>query len=209
MLWNYLQSKYVPDEPIILSEINIPSLSPSSLRRSIKRLTDTGKLNRYDDGVYFIPKYSVLKSGSQLSREKVIERKYLLNENGRFGYISGCVFANKMGLTTQVPMVREIVTNKATTQRRETELTGAKLIIRKPKAYVTDENYAVLQFLDLIKDIDIYSELTGKKLTECLLTYAEKAGITMNDADKYIGLYPDKLYRNLYETGVFYGLFTL
>ena len=121
-------------------------------------------------GIYFIPKKSVFKSGSQLSLNDVIQCKYLQDETGLCGYISGVDFANQLGLTTQVPMKKEIVTNKATKDYREVMVGNAKVILRKPKVVVNEENYKVLQFLDLMKDIDLVSELTGIALKEKLLS---------------------------------------
>ena len=65
-----------------------------------------------------------------------------------------------------------------------------------------EENYKVLQFLDLIKDIDLVSELTGIALKEKLLSYMRKAMITFEMIKQYIKYFPDKIFKNLYETGL-------
>ena len=39
---------------------------------------------------------------------------YLRDKDERCGYVSGLMFFNQMGLTTQVPMMYEVVSNKAT-----------------------------------------------------------------------------------------------
>lgn len=59
-----------------------------------------------------------------------------------------------MGLTTQIPMQYEIVSNKATNEYRETSLAKSRIIIRKPKVPVTEKNYMALQFLDMLKNLD-------------------------------------------------------
>ena len=74
-------------------------------------MTDIGKIKRYDTGIYFIPKKTMFKSGSQLSMRRVIEEKYLKEDSKRCGYISGITFANQLGITTQVAMVLLPVTN--------------------------------------------------------------------------------------------------
>ena len=86
----------------------------------------------------------------------LIEYKYLLSDNKRCGYISGLMFFNQLGLSTQLPMVYEVVSNKATKDRRETTLGGSKVVVRRPKVTVNDGNYKILQFLDLLRDIDMY-----------------------------------------------------
>ena len=129
-------------------------MSRANLRQQIKKLTDAGKVKRFDNGVYFLPKKTIFKSGSQLSPEKVLECKYLRDKDKRCGYVSGLMFFNQMGLTTQVPMLYEVVSNKATNEYRETSLAKSRVIVRKPKVPVTESNYKVLQFLDLLKDVD-------------------------------------------------------
>lgn len=49
----------------------------------------------------------------------------------------------------------------------------------------TIENVRILQFLDLIKDVDVYSEEEG---------------------DENLSYYPEKICKNMYETGVLAGV---
>lgn len=130
--------------------------------------------------------------------------KYLLSDNKRCGYISGLMFFNQLGLSTQLPMAYEVVSNKATRNRRETMLGSARVVVRSPKVIVTEDNYKTLQFLDLIRDIDMYSEVTGDSLKEKLYRYMEKAGLTVSEMKPCFSYYPDKLYKNLVETGVIF-----
>ena len=116
MLYDYLKETYGENEPIFVSDIRYNNSSTNYIQQQIKRLTDSGKLKRYDTGIYFIPGQSIFKSGPQLSRDKVIEQKYLRADGARCGYISGALFANQLGLSTQVPLVCEVVTNKATSE---------------------------------------------------------------------------------------------
>ena len=164
-LYEYLLKNYKLNEPIFLADLQIEGMSRANLRQQIKKLTDAGKVKRFDNGVYFLPKKTIFKSGSQLSPEKVLECKYLRDKDKRCGYVSGLMFFNQMGLTTQVPMLYEVVSNKATNEYRETSLAKSRVIVRKPKVPVTESNYKVLQFLDLLKDVDVYSEITGKPLS--------------------------------------------
>lgn len=150
-------------------------------------------------------KKTIFKSGSQLPPEKVLECKYLRDKDKRCGYVSGLMFFNQMGLTTQVPMLYEVVSNKATNEYRETSLAKSRVIVRKPKVPVTESNYKVLQFLDLLKDVDVYSEVTGKPLQERLYQYMSDASLSLSEMEPYFSYYPDKLYKNLVETRVIYN----
>lgn len=206
MLYDYLIETYGENEPIFIAEIEYANMSEGRIRQQIMKLTESGMIKRYDTGIYFIPKKSIFKSGTQLSMSRVIEKKYLKDNDKRCGYISGVGFANQLGLTTQVAMICEVVTNKATKDYRETTLAKSRIIIRKPRVIVDEENYQVLQFLDLMKDIDFYAEITGDELQRCLVAYMKRCAIMFSDLEPYLQYYPDKIYKNLYKTRLLYGI---
>ena len=207
-VYTYLTENYELNEPIFLSEIQIEEVKSSSVRPQIKKLVEDGRLNRYDTGIYFLPKPSKLPFGTMLRIRDVIEKKYLMENGKRCGYMSGLMFANQMGLTTQVSMVYEIYTNKATTDYRETRVGNNRLIVRKPYVTISDENVAVLQFLDLLKEVTDISELTGEELTKRLIKYMKKIGLTFDDLKQYLPYYPDRIYRNMFEAGLLNGVVT-
>lgn len=203
-LYEYLLDNYKENEPIFLVDLQVDGMTRTNVRQQIKKLTDTGKVKRFDNGIYFLPKKTIFKSGSQLAPEKVLECKYLRGKDERCGYVSGLIFFNQMGLTTQVPMMYEVVSNKATSDYRETSLAKSRVIVRKPKVPVTEKNYKALQFLDMLKDVDVYSEVTGKPLQDRLYRYMDDANLSISEIEPYFAYYPDKLYKNLVETRVIY-----
>lgn len=204
-LYEYLLDNYKENEPIFLADLQVDGMTRTNVRQQIKKLTDTGKVKRFDNGIYFLPKKTIFKSGSQLAPEKVLECKYLRDKDERCGYVSGLMFFNQMGLTTQVPMMYEVVSNKATNDYREISLAKSRVIVRKPKVPVTEKNYKALQFLDMLKDVDVYSELTGKPLQDRLYRYMDDANLSISEMEPYFAYYPDKLYKNLVETRVIYN----
>ena len=204
-LYEYLLDNYKENEPIFLADLQVDGMTRTNVRQQIKKLTDTGKVKRFDNGIYFLPKKTIFKSGSQLAPEKVLECKYLRDKDERCGYVSGLMFFNQMGLTTQVPMLYEVVSNKATNDYRETSLAKSRVIVRKPKVPVTEKNYKALQFLDMLKDVDVYSEVTGKPLQDRLYRYMDDANLSISEMEPYFAYYPDKLYKNLVETRVIYN----
>lgn len=206
MLYEYLLENFGENTPILVSDIQIDGLSDNALRQQIKKLTDSGELKRFDTGVYFIPKDFGFQSASTISSAQVIEKKYLKGADGVCGYLSGLKFANQIGVTSQVPFVYEIVSNKASRDYREIVVGKSRVVLRKPRVTVSDENYRVLQFLDLMKDVDLIAEYTGESLTNRLLVYMEACNILFSDLKQYLPLYPDKVYRNLYETGLLHGI---
>ena len=206
MLYEYLKETYGENEPIFISEIQYEGMSMNSIRQQVKKLTDAGRLKRYDTGIYFIPKKSVFKSGSQLSRDKVIEQIYLKEDGQRCGYISGGIFANQMGLTSQVPASCEVVTNKATNDYREVRLASSLIILRKPRVKVTEDNFRQMQLLDLIKDIDFYAERGKDEQLARITAYMKAYEIRFSQLEEYLPYYPDKIYKNMYEMRLLNGV---
>lgn len=204
-LYQYLKENYEENDPIILAELKIKDMTGNNIRQQLKKLTDDGMIKRFDKGIYYLPRKSIFQSGSLPSIEKVLEYKYLRDKNQLCGYVSGQLFFNQIGLSTQVPMQYEIVSNKATSEYRETTLAQSRVIVRSPKVPVTEQNYTILQFLDLMKDVDLYSEISGKELQERLFKYLRTINLKISDLEPYFTYYPDKLYRNLIETKVIYN----
>lgn len=207
-VYSYLQGKYSQNEPIFLSEINIPDIKPVSLRQQLKKLTEDGRLKRFDTGIYYLPKKSVFRFGSMLSPDDVIRKKYLIEGDSLCGYLSGMMFANQLGLTTQVPMAYEVYTNKATTDYRDTMVGSLRVVVRRPYVEVNDDNVSALQFLDLIKEISDIAELDGMELTERLTGYMKTKGLSFDKLQQYFPYYPDRIYRNMYEVGLLNGVAT-
>ena len=207
-VYSYLLKNYGQNEPFFLSELKIPGVKPVSLRQQLKKLTEDGRLKRFDTGIYYLPKKSMFRFGSMLSPDEVIRKKYLIDSGSRCGYLSGMMFANQLGLTTQVPMAYEVYTNKATTDYRDTTLGSLRVIIRRPYVEVNDGNASALQFLDLIKEVRDISELDGVDLRERLTNYMKANGLGFDTLQQYFPYYPDRIYKNMYEVGLLNGVAT-
>ena len=205
MLYGYLIENFKPYEPIFTADIDIDMVG-NSLRPKLKELCDSGKLCRYEAGVYYLPGKMKLKGLTPISASAVARSRYV-NRRGKVrGYYSGYTFANQIGLSLQVPYVQEIVTNEASAKVREIDIKGQKFIIRKPKAEVTEENVYTLQFLDFLSDIDKYLDGSSENILDKLEKLIRDEKITKELIDTYISLYPTKVYKNLYETGVVYAI---
>ena len=103
----------------------------NAIRQQILNLTNKNLLIRYDTGIYFIPGNSLFKNSKTLKKNKIIEKKYISTNDEIVGYFSGLNFANRIGITTQVPNLYEIVSNKATCDYRELKICSTKIILRK------------------------------------------------------------------------------
>ena len=195
-VYRYIENNYQLNEPIFLSELNIPGMKAVSVRQQLKKLTESGRLKRFDTGIYYIPKKSMFRSGSTLSVDEVIRRKYLTDGENCCGYVGGILFANQLGMTTQVPRAYEIYTNKATTEYRETKLANLRVILRKPYCAIDEKNAVMLQFLDLLKEIVDISEVDGEELTNRLISYMKKKSIGFENMRQFLPYYPERIYKN-------------
>lgn len=205
-VYRYIENNYQLNEPIFLSELNIPGMKAVSVRQQLKKLTESGRLKRFDTGIYYIPKKSMFRSGSTLSVDEVIRRKYLTDGENCCGYVGGILFANQLGMTTQVPRAYEIYTNKATTEYRETKLANLRVILRKPYCAIDEKNAVMLQFLDLLKEIVDILEVDGEELTNRLISYMKKKSIGFENMRQFLLYYPERIYKNMYEVGLLNGV---
>lgn len=120
------------------------------------------------------------------------------------GLFPALCLANRKGLSAQVPLTEEITSNFAPAQVRELTIKNRKYILRRPVVEVTDENVAVLQFLDCLKDLEKCAEEEPEVCGRILTGYARKHALTKSAVDRFLASYPLKIYKAIYETGVEY-----
>ena len=188
MVIDYITENYKNGDPIFLEEL--PGKSRDYLRQEMKKL------------IYYLPYITILGTKGRISVDKYIDKKYL-NANGEVsGYITGLQLANMYGFTTQNPSCYEICSNEATTKQRKQDFDGNTIIVYKPVATVTERNRSALQFLDLMTNIDKYSEITGTELIKKLKKFVKITELDFNVVKEYLPFYPDRVYRNIYEGGL-------
>ena len=106
-LYEMLLDEYGYGNPFLFEEIKFNNYSLPWIKKELNKLTNDNRIVRYERGIYYIPEKTIL-GNSSLNPQKIIEKKYLSNYSG---YYSGLSFANKIGITTQMPNVIEIYTN--------------------------------------------------------------------------------------------------
>ncbi len=204
MLEKFLLEKFGYNKPIFLNELNIQNMSENAVRQAIKRLVSCGFLKRYDTGIYYIPKSSEIFGTSYLDPYTVIIRKYVKNDNTTYGYITGASFANQLGLTTQMPAILEIVTNKEATNGRTVTIGGQSVRIKCPALTITDSNVSILQFLDIISQANKYSELSKTDMIKRLKSYLKKCQFTQKQLSDVASTLTGNAAKNLIEWGMIY-----
>ena len=200
ILIDYLLKKYGTNKPILTEELSIPEISYANLRKQLSRYNSQGILEKYSQGVYYIPKETIL-GRSTLSIDDVINRKYITNDNDIYGFYSGLSFYNKLGISTQVPYVYEIVTNKEKSRVRETTLKNQNIILRKPYVKINKNNYLENQFLDFINNANS-NDLSDN--IDLLKKYIKDNSLNKNVILDLITYYPSKTSKKLIESRLLY-----
>ena len=204
MLYDYIITNYQKDEPIFLAEL--PGKSSESVRQEMKKLTDEGKLERLYNGVYYIAYRTILGTKGKVSIDKFIQKKFLEANGEVSGYITGIQLANMYGFTTQNPSCYEVCSNEASTKQRKLDIEGRQIIVYKPVVNISKENKGSLQFLDLMSTIDKYSEIKGDEFTAKIKAFIAMVDVDFEQVKKYLSLFPDKVYRNIYQGGLMHEL---
>jgi hypothetical protein len=198
MLFEYIKENYKPGEPIFLQDIKIEGMSDASIRQRMKKLTETGEIIRYEQGIYYIPGMSRLKGGVTLAPDTVARYKYISRMGRIMGYYAGYTLANKMGISVQVPFKEEITSNNIAAIVREVSIGNRVYIVRRAPVEVNEGNHLVLQLLELLKDIDEYSD-DERNARQQMTDYIRRFQITRDAVDRYIGFFPLKVYKSIYE----------
>ena len=135
---------------------------------------------------------------------KVIMRKYIKNSDETYGYFSGAAFANQLGLTSQMPAVLEIVSNRETTKGRILTVGPQKLRLKCSTIPITDENAGLLQFLNAISQAEKYSELTDEETGRVLRKYARQQNYSRKLLSLALPALTGNTAKKLIEWGIIY-----
>lgn len=199
MLYEYLQENYKEAEPIFFSDIEVCQITRSAVNQQLKKLCSEGKLKKYENGVYYMPKRSRLKSAVGINADMVARYKYVSRKGRIDGFYSGHTFANQIGISTQVPAKVEIVSNHMSSRVREVPIGPRIFIVRKPVVPVNEKNVYVLQLLDLLKNLDVYLDDDYDEARKKISQFVQIHNITRKDIDLYIRKFPVAVFKYYYE----------
>ena len=156
MLYDYILENYKEAEPIFFSDLERDDISKSALNQQLKTMCKNGFLKKYDTGIYYRSKKSLLKSSIGPNADMVARYRFISKGKNVDGFYAGNCFANQLGISTQVPRVVEIVSNNTNSSDREVRIGNIRFYVRRPIVHITKENVFVLQMLELIKNLDAY-----------------------------------------------------
>ena len=113
-------------------------------------------------------------------------------------------FLNMLGLSAQVPNRIEIYTNNEPSRVREVSVGSQKVLLRRARAGITDDNAATMSFLELMTYTDAgFFDSNKKKIVSAFI---DKNRITRKSISDYSPYFPDKAMRTLVESEVIYDV---
>lgn len=204
IILEYIKNNYDNKTPIFVNDIykEFTEISEGTIRSLFKRFSDAGVLEKVDNGVYALPNKESVLGKATVYVSNVIENKYIRNEKGqRMGYISGINFSNQIGLTSQTASVNTIYSNNVSNKKRMTTLKNSRLIINAPRVEVTDQNYKLLQILDLLNDFEKYSEQDLKTASNKILAFLREIKLKNEEVELIVSNYPLEAQVKFYKIG--------
>ena len=190
-LYSALISKYKPGEPILLKDLKYEKTSNDVIRQQLKKLTDKGNINRFDEGVYYF--------GDDILIDHVIESKYIKKNDEIYGYYSGRNLAIDLGIIDEEPK-REIITNKFKPIVRDLKIGNEVVTVRHSELKIDSKNCHILRLLDMLKRVSFEESDNDTKMK--LKKYIDKHYIKKSDIDQYIKYFPKQTYKNIYILGI-------
>ena len=185
--------RYPEDEPIFIEDIKkyvIQQCENTNKQESVlkninvilNRLKNEGIIKAEYKGVYYKPIITMFGEMG-LDQRKLMQLKYLKDREGNIkGYIVGAKLFNKLGLTTLVPNVTDIVTNECKYHRQYDKRLRAYII--KPKIEITNENYRYLQFIDILDNKDNIP-IDAQNADEIIYSIIEECNLDFEKIIKY------------------------
>ncbi len=185
--------QYPEDEPIFIEDIKMHIIQKcedetkqenvlKNINVILNRLKNEGIIKAEYKGVYYKPIITMFGEMG-LDKKKLMQLKYLEDREGNIkGYIVGAKLFNKLGLTTLVPNVTDIVTNECKYHKQYDKKLRA--YITKPKIEITNENYRYLQFIDILVNKDNIN-IEAQNENEILYSIIEECDLKFEKIIKY------------------------
>lgn len=175
--------------PFTYADMGIMPEDYSAATKAIERLIKKGSISRASTGVFYKPKKTAF--GNLKPREEELLRPYLFENNKRVAYITGTALYNKLGITTQVP--KNI---KVASRDRRIITTVGNIQVKAVKSYVdvTDDNYYLMELLDVLKDFKTIPDTDKSQTITFLLNKIKTfAGKEKNQFIKIAIKYPPRV----------------
>lgn len=198
-----LKNKFRENEPIFIKEIleEFNDYSRARVFQIIKNFEEQKELIRFDTGIYYIPKKTRFGL-SNISVEQVIRKKYISYKNDVYGIYGGITLKTNYLLSYQVPVTLEIITNKETMWSREIKIKNRKIIIKKSRTEINNNNVFAYTILELFSDIDMTKYKEDESVQREIKEYIKENAIKGTDILNLSTHFPSKSLKNIIKGGL-------
>ena len=203
-IYDFMKEKSQFYEPFLLKNLyrQFPDVKDGTIREMMRRLVGERKVIKIKNGLYFLPNPERVLQSYAFNLMNIIDSVYLKNQDNEFiGYRSGINFANLLGLTSQTASVEVIYSNNVSTRKREIKIQNNRLMINAPRVKITNQNYKLLQLLDLLTDFEKVSEYELDQVQSKLLAYIKAIQISSIELNRIVEAYPLAAQVKFYKLG--------
>lgn len=186
---------FQPEEPILIEDISnmFPERSRYWVDNTLKAMIASGQMKRFSTGVYYIPERGSLLNDC-ISAERVIEKKYIKDDDDVYGYFSGPSLLYAMNIIDRKPDRITIVSNKEKSRGRMVMVGNQRLYISKAPTKVDRYNYLTLKLLEAIK-LTVNSDNESAK--QRIYEYSRVNRIKISEVSKYCKHFPDSVSKTI------------
>ncbi|MCK9329613.1 MAG: hypothetical protein M0Q94_07030 [Candidatus Cloacimonetes bacterium] len=203
-LYEYIEKVYDFSEPFLLKELYAayPDVKQGTIRESIRRLFEQDKLIKSKNGVYGLPNPNRILKTAVMNSEDAINKKYIKPEDDTvIGYRSGFYIANALRLTTQTSSDLVIFSNEVSKKKRTIKVKNIRVVINQARVKVTNENYKLLQVLDLLVDFKKFSEHSLSESEKIICNYLNGLCLSCEEIENIVDAYPKDAQIQFYKLG--------
>ncbi|MBR3243474.1 MAG: TniQ family protein [Parasporobacterium sp.] len=189
IIWAYLTERYGPDDFICSYEFpEFDGISPKSMFVEIGLLcTRKKKLFRVFTGRYSIYAFKDVK----LTPKEITEIFFIKRNGVRHGFICGKSLAYELGIISDKPVSTYIATNTRNGKyKRIPNGKGLDVTVKGLPVLITEENYRILQFIDLCYSAKLYRWTNAH---DYIVDFANRYEVSAKKVKKYIPYYNAKV----------------
>ena len=196
-----LKTQYGENTPISFEDIaNVCSgYTRGRVYQLIDAAMNSGLLAKAGYDCYYIPTTTPFGK-SLLNPRKVIEKKYISNNDEVYGFYTGLALLNSFGITTQMPNVIEVFTNNEATKSRRVTINNQTIIVKRARTTINNSNYKEMMLLELFNLTDIRS--IDARATQKIVDYMKQNNISVQGILKYAKFVPARAIKNFMSSEV-------
>jgi hypothetical protein len=200
-IYEIIQKLFNQNQLFSLEDIATRNLSPSTIKEELSRLAKEGLVRRYSYGLYYLPDPSAKTTPSFLDALAI---RYIAKDGQAFGFFTGRLFLFSSVASVQENNDKiEIMTNKATSNKKLVYVFSHRIVLRKPYVSITQENLATNSFLSYIATTS-FEEI--EQNYSLLANYIRTFHLSANDVIKLIPRFPAKTFSKLLASDLYRSL---